>query len=65
MEVEEATLGGVVSSAALLLCSKSSVNEGTLLRELVVTLLGADEVFGTLLNEREVCFGISAEARLL
>lgn len=39
VDVEEAILGGVASSDALLLWSKCSVNEGTLLRDLETLLV--------------------------
>jgi len=61
----EATLGGLVSSTALLLYSKFSVNAGILLRDLVVTLLGAGEVVATFLEDEEAVVAFAIGARPL
>lgn len=63
MDVVEATLGGAVNSVANLLCSKLSVNEGTLLRDLVVTFGGAGEVIASFLDGREPVVELSIELR--
>ena len=61
MDVVEAILGGAGSSLAILLCSKFSVNEGILLRDLVFTLGGAGEVIASFLDEVEPVVEFSEE----
>jgi hypothetical protein len=61
----EATLDGLVSSTALLPCSKFSVKEGILLRDLVVTPLGMGEVVATFLDDREALDASPLAARPL